>query len=148
MDELDPTRIESELRGKTLITYWYVIRRGSNPIGVRQVQRSLGFSSPSVALHHLEKLRELGLLKKNPTGEYVLVEEVKVGFLKFFVKFGRFMLPRYLFYAVLLTTMLVGYLVLYQQPFTIHNIVALLFGIIAAGILWYETVKVIRQAPF
>jgi len=148
VDELDPTRIESELRGKTLITYWYVIRRGSNPIGVRQVQRSLGFSSPSVALHHLEKLRELGLLKKNPTGEYVLVEEVKVGFLKFFVKFGRFMLPRYLFYAVLLTTMLVGYLVLYQQPFTIHNIVALLFGIIAAGILWYETVKVIRQAPF
>ncbi len=148
MDELDPRRIEAELRGKTLITYWYLIRQGSNSIGVRQVQRSLGFSSPSVALHHLEKLRELGLLKKNPSGDYILVEEVKVGFLKFFVKFGKFLFPRYLFYAVLLTTMLVGYVILYQQPFTVHNIVALVFGTIAAGILWYETVKVTRQAPF
>ena len=44
------------------------------PVGAREVQRDLGLSSPSVAWHHLEKLRELGLLRKNARGEYTLAK--------------------------------------------------------------------------
>ena len=46
--EDEKAKIEFELRGKTLKVYLYVLKQGK-PVGVREVQRELGFSSPSVA---------------------------------------------------------------------------------------------------
>jgi len=77
--------IESELKGVTLRVYWHILGSKKQVVGVRPVQRALGLSSPSVALHHLEKLRGLGLLEKDSTGEYHLIEQVKVGVLQNFV---------------------------------------------------------------
>ncbi|MDH5451049.1 MAG: hypothetical protein OEX77_09190, partial [Candidatus Bathyarchaeota archaeon] len=91
--------IESQLKGKTLQVYWYLLRSSNHSAGVREIQRSLRFSSPSIAVHHLQKLQNLGLVTKKGTGEYVLVEEVKVGLLRFFTRVGRFLVPRYLFYS-------------------------------------------------
>lgn len=141
--------LEAKLRGKTLQVYWYLLKAGSDrSFGVREVQRGLGFKSPSVALHHLEKLRELGLLSKTSTGEYMVAREVKVGFLKFFMRVGRFRFPRCLLYAVFTTTLLVAYLFLYPQTLSIHNLMALIFGLSTSAILWYETFKAFREAPF
>jgi len=148
MPEANMARLESELRGKTLLTYWHFLQQGDRPLGVREVQRALGFSSPSVAFHHLEKLHRLNLLNKSDTGEYTLVGEVKVGFIKLFVRVGRLMLPRYLFYAILVTTTLAAYVALYPQPLTVHNLMALIIGVLASGILWYETIRIMREAPF
>jgi hypothetical protein len=149
LTELDPAHIEAELRGKTRLVYWHFVRRGDDRIGVRGVQRALNFSSPSVASHHLEKLRRLGLLSKSSIGEYALVGEIKVGFLKLFVRLGRLVLPRYLFYAVMFSSMLVTYLLVYPQSLAnVHNAVALLFGALACLVLWYEAVQVYRAAPF
>ena len=53
--ESDRDRIEYELRGKTLKVYLFILKQ-RKPVGVREVQRELGFSSPSVAYHHIEKL--------------------------------------------------------------------------------------------
>ena len=86
--ELDPVLLESLLKGKTLIVYWYLLQQPSHTVGIREVQRSLGFSSPSIAVHHLEKRQDLGLVQKKVTGEYVLEEEVKVGILRFFTRMG------------------------------------------------------------
>ena len=147
MSDLDEKFIESELKGKTLYVYWHFLRHGGKPIGVRKIQRTLDFSSPSVAFHHLEKLRRLGVLEKKITGDYVLAQRVKVGVLKQFIGFGRLMLPRYLFYAVLFTTMFLAYLGTYPQTFTPHNFVALIFGLSSCLVLWYETVRVYRQVP-
>src|SRR3989442_784787 len=83
--------IESELKGVTLRVYWHILGSKKQVVGVRAVQRALGLSSPSVALHHLEKLRGLGLLEKDSTGEYHLVEQVKVGVLQNFVGVLGFM---------------------------------------------------------
>ncbi len=140
--------IESQLKGKTLQIYWYLLRDPSSKVGVREVQRSLNLSSPSVAAHHLDKLLSLGLVKKTLRGEYFVSQEVKVGLLKFFTRMGRFLVPRYLFYSLWLSTMLVIYLVLYQPTGSVHNIAALLFGIIANVILWFETVRLWREKPF
>ncbi len=148
MPEADVARLESELRGKTLLTYWHFLQQGERSLGAREVQRALGFSSPSVAFHHLEKLHRLNLLNKSATGEYTLAGEVKVGLLKLFVRVGRLMLPRYLFYAILVTTTLAAYVTLYPQPLTVHNLMALIIGALASSILWYETIRVIREAPF
>jgi hypothetical protein len=140
--------IESQLKGKTLRIYWYLLRSPSSRVGVREIQRSLGFSSPSVAAHHLEKLLSLGLIEKSMTGEYFLVQEVKVGLLRFFTRLGRFLVPRYLFYSLWLSTMFVIYLTLYWPSGCIHNIAAIIFGSSASFILWFETVRLWRAKPF
>src|SRR5213593_3204614 len=97
-------------------------------IGVRPIQRELGLSSPSVALHHLEKLRTLGLLDKGVTGDYRLVSQVKVGVLKNFVGLLGFLVPRYLFYSTMFTVMLVLYPLLYPPNLSVHNVMAFVFG--------------------
>jgi len=139
--------IESQLKGKTLLVYWFILRSPSSSVGVREIQRTLGFSSPSVAAHHLEKLLSLGLVEKTLTGEYVLTREVKVGVLKFFMRLGRFIIPRYLFYSVWFSTMLIVYLGLYGHSGGIHNIIAIIFGLAACTILWFETIRLWMEKP-
>lgn len=145
---LDSAVIESQLKGKTLLVYWHMLRSPDTAFGVREIQRSLGFSSPSVAAHHLDKLLSLGLVDRTGTGEYFLAQEVKVGLLRFFTRLGRFLVPRYLFYSVWFSTMLTIYIVLYGHTFSIHNIVALIFGSTASLVLWFETIRLWREKPF
>ena len=140
--------IESQLKGKTLRIYWYLLKSPNSRVGVREIQRSLGLSSPSVASHHLEKLLSLGLVEKSLTGEYFLVQKVKVGLLRFFTRLGRFLVPRYLFYSLWVSTMLFIYLTLYWPSGCIHNIAAIIFGSIASVILWFETIRLWRAKPF
>jgi len=144
----DLAQIESELRGKTLLVYWHMLRTPTSKTGVREIQRTLGFSSPSVASHHLEKLVSLGLVDKTMTGEYFLTQEVKVGLLRFFTRLGKFLIPRYLFYSVWFSTMLAVYLVLNAPTGSVHNVVAIVFGLLACFILWFETVRLWREKPF
>jgi len=140
--------IESELKGVTLRVYWHILGSRNQPIGVRPVQRALGLSSPSVALHHLEKLKGLGLLEKDSGGEYHLIEQVKVGVLQNFVGLFGVLLPRYLFYSTMFTVMLILYPILYKPDFSIHNLMALVFGISATAISWRETWRAWRLRPF
>ncbi len=147
-EKFDLAFLESELKGKTLLVYWHLVRSPDSRVGVREVQRELDFSSPSVAAYHLNKLLSLGLVEKTVTNDYLLVSEVKVGLLSLFTRLGRFLLPRYLFYSVWFTTMLVCYLIFYGQNFGVHNVVALIFGFSASGILWFETGRLWREKPF
>ncbi|MGD8546187.1 MAG: hypothetical protein PVH12_08450 [Candidatus Bathyarchaeota archaeon] len=147
-DGFDLAFLESELKGKTLLVYWYLVTSPGSRVGVREIQRKLGFSSPSVASYHLNRLVSLGLVEKTVTNDYMLISEVKVGLLRFFTRLGRFLLPRYLFYSVWFTTMLVCYLIFYGQNFGIHNVVALIFGFSASVILWFETMRLWREKPF
>jgi predicted DNA-binding transcriptional regulator len=145
--ELDPAFLESSLKGKTLRVYWYMIQQQTHTVGVREVQRALGFSSPSIAVHHLEKLQDLGLIQKKDTGDYVLEQEVKVGILRFFSRLGRFLVPRYLFYSVLFSTMLFTYLALCILGQTTPSFYAIVFGSIALIVFWVETVRLWRAKP-
>jgi len=140
--------IESKLKGNTLIVYWHLLRSPGSSVGVREIQRKLGFSSPSVAYHHLEKLCSLGLVKKSITGEYSLAEEVKVGVLRLFTRMGRFMVPRYLFYSVMFTTMLIVYTLMFWSVSSVHSLMVYVFGLIASGTFWYETYRIWRERPF
>jgi len=146
--EFDPAFLESMLKGKTLIVYWYMLQQPSHTVGVREVQRSLGFSSPSIAVHHLEKLHDLGLIQKNATSDYVLEEEVKVGILKFFTRMGRYLVPRYLFYSLLFSTMLASYLGLCFWVHIAPSFYATMFALTAAILFWLETFRLWRQKPF
>jgi hypothetical protein len=142
----DDIVIEAELKGKTMIVYMHLVRTNQASVGVREVQRDLGFSSPSVAAYHLNKLRELGLVKSE-RGDYSLVREVKIGVLRQFVTLGGLMLPRLLFYAVLVTTMLATYVLQFPMNLTRQNVTTLLMGVVPTVILWYETLKIWRGRP-
>ena len=114
-------------------------------MGVRETQRALSLSSASVALYHLEKLREIGAVEKDEMGQYSLKEKVQVGSLKMFLRIGHVILPRYLFYAVLMTTALgvyVGLEIAYGENFQAS---AVAFGLAGAAISWYECFRMWRE---
>ena len=75
--ELNEEKVASELRGNTLRVYWELLKSSNGVVGVRKVQRSLGFSSPALASYHLNKLEELGLVEKK-RGDYYLKREMRV----------------------------------------------------------------------
>jgi len=144
----EEVKLEYALRGKAWKVYWLLLKSG-RPLSVREVQRILGFSSPSVASHHLEQLRELGLVQKQHSdGNYVLVSEVKIGVLRHFVKLGRLLFPRYFFYAVFSTTCYIFYLLFLSPAFSRENVFILLFGAIVTAIFWYEAIRVWSLRPF
>jgi hypothetical protein len=137
--------IESVLKGNTLRVYWFLLQSPNGIVGARETQRALKFSSPALAVYHLDKLTELGLAEKT-NGEYRLVKAVNVGVLKQFVRFGAFMLPRHFLYATMFTTLLVFYLIQFKHV-DFYSIFALVLGLLATGIMWYETIKAWRQKP-
>jgi len=144
----DETKLEYALRGKTWKVYWILLKSG-RPMSVREVQRALHFSSPSVAQHHLEQLRELGLVgKQDIGGHYYLVSEVKIGVLRHFVKLGRLLFPRYFFYAVFSTAFYVAYLTMLLRSLTRENLFIIIFGAVVSAIFWYEAFRVSRLKPF
>jgi len=92
MSEASREQVEYALRGKTLTVYLYLLRHGK-AIGVREIQKALGFSSPSVAFHHLDKLVELGVVEKDQYERYVLAKKVDTGILHSFVSIGVSLSP-------------------------------------------------------
>jgi len=148
LDAEDEAKFEYVLRGKAWKVYWLLLKNG-RPMSVREVQRALHFSSPSVANHHLEQLRELGLVQKQHSdGNYSLISEVKIGVLRHFVKLGKLLFPRYFFYAVFSTTCYMIYLLLLRPAFAQENLFILLFGAIVSAIFWYEAIRVWSLKPF
>jgi len=82
----------------TLRVYLFLLKVGV--ASVRDVYRGAGLSSPSLALHHLEKLEELKLVRKDENGVYHVIAR-KFGVIRFFHKTGRWLLPRSFFYMIL-----------------------------------------------
>lgn len=51
------------LKGTTLEVYRFLLK-SRKPVGTRELQRAMNFSSSSVATYHLSKLEDAGLLKR------------------------------------------------------------------------------------
>jgi DNA-binding transcriptional ArsR family regulator len=144
----DTTDLEYALRGKAWKVYWLLLKTGE-PVSVREVQRALHFSSPSIANHHLEQLRDLGLVAKQEVGgHYVLVSEVKIGVLKHYVKLGKLLFPRFFFYALFSTVFYLAYILFLVTSFNRDNLFIITFGAIVCGIFWYEAYRIWGMRPF
>lgn len=120
----------------------------SGAVGVRQVQRGLRLSNPSLAQYHLNKLKELGLVREDG-GEYQVCSEVKVDALRGLLRIGTLLVPRFVFYAVFLT-LVGGYFVVASYPslagYPILG-VSYLLVLFAAAAFWFESVHSWRSAP-
>jgi hypothetical protein len=84
-----------ELEGNTLNVYAYIVH-AAKPVGTRDVTRGACLSSTSVAHRHLQKLEDLGLIEKNPYGDYILKEKTSING---YVWVGRNLVPRLMFYS-------------------------------------------------
>ena len=135
--------IEDQLKGKTLQIYMYMVKK-KEPVGVREVQRDLGFSSPSVANYHIGKLVELTLVSQDEYGRYYVVQKIQVGVLQAFVNIGGRAVPRLSFFAAFFTTMLAAYIALNYDDLDVYAIGFALAGIVA---FWFETIRVWVKRP-
>ena len=147
-DETQKVNLETVIKGTTLDVYFYLLRK-KDAAGVREIQRSLGLSSPSVSSYHLEKLENLEVVHKNRFGNYEISKKIDIGALKQFVMIGNYTLPRFLFYAIFISIVFGGYILLFLTfPLSIGEVFALIFGIFATLICWIETILSWRTRPF
>ena len=143
-DKEDTGKVERELKGKTLQVYVYMLKK-KEPVGVREIQRDLNFSSPSVANYHIEKLISLNVVSQDEYGRYFLSQKAQISVLESFVNVGGRTIPRMSFFAAFFTTLLVAYVVLNIHSINIH---AIGFAIAGAAAFWFETIRVWRRRLF
>jgi DNA-binding transcriptional ArsR family regulator len=128
------------LKGTTLEVYRFLLK-SRNPVGTRELQRAMNFSSSSVATYHLSKLEDAGLLKRETGGftvnKYLLENSVKI---------SRFLVPRYFFYTMFAVAVLLIELTV-LRPSVLYQ--AYVFSLVATSVivvfLAYETVKVWKR---
>ncbi|MHA2252585.1 MAG: hypothetical protein ACXAD7_19630 [Candidatus Kariarchaeaceae archaeon] len=83
-----------DIKGKTLEVYYYLVK---NPgyHGVREIQRSLEYSSPTLASYHLNILIDKEIIVKNEKGQYSLISDnIRLGLLEEHLKIVSFWVPR------------------------------------------------------
>ena len=128
------------LKGTTYRVYRFMLKEGK-PVGVSEIQRSLGLSSPSVAQYHIKKLLRLGLVKEELSGyvvDRVVIENV--------VRIRRTSIPVQSAYVAFFAVTL-GVLSLLLRPTSISSlyVFAVAINIAALGICLYEAVKTWRR---
>jgi len=131
---------EDVLRGLTLKVYHYVLRSG-HEVGIREVQRALKLSSPTLAVYHLEKLEQAGFLKKGAMG--YTVDKIYVRNL---VRLRNLLIPKYFFYAWFFSSAVILELTIFRPVIISREFVFAFLVTCAAAISYtYETAKTWRK---
>ncbi len=124
------------------VLIWLLGNRG--PAGPRDIARRLDLSSHSVAVYHLDKLIEHGLVERTPDGEYQVNPNADLGFLDNFLYVGYKAIPRNIVYASFITGLVVFYVVLGVVDYSVHSVFALTIGISAMVFFWAEVFRMWR----
>jgi DNA-binding transcriptional ArsR family regulator len=124
------------LRGLTLKVYRFILKN-DRPVGIREVQRALNLSSPTLALYHINKLEEAGLIRKQLDGyvaDRIILENL--------VRLRRVLVPRNSFYMMFFITSLIILAVFLRPPvLTREYVFSLAVVSIAVATSVFETVK-------
>jgi hypothetical protein len=132
----------ANIRGNTLRVYVYLLKSGASEL--REVQRSLGFSTPSLASYHLNRLVEAGYATQDAHGRYLVAQGATNDILDGYTKLGGVVVPQLLFFSVLFSVV-VGFFAFMALSYSAYVpfLVAASVAMILA--LWYETVRVWRR---
>jgi hypothetical protein len=140
----DVSDLEKEVAGEynTFRTYVYMLKAKGG--SVREVQRALGFSSPALATHHLQKLENFGLVTKDRYGSYHVVPK-SFGILKLFIVTGRWIVPRTVVVVAMFAVMTIGFLIYLPR----HENLMWAFIVSAVGLIVsiYQTLQSYRLLP-
>lgn len=130
------------IKGNTLKVYLYLVKNG--PCELRDVQRSVGLSTASLASYHLGRLVSSGYAKQDELGRYVATNESSAEILEGYSKIGTAIVPQLFFFTVLFTmlTVFFSFETLYAVGYAAYLVVVSL-AMVAA--LWYETLRLWRR---
>ena len=131
-----------DLTGNTLRTYLHVLKHG--PSTLSEIQLGLGFSSPSLASYHLNKLTEIGYITQDKPGTYIASKDVLGDVVVGYTKLGTVIVPQLSFFAILFS-ILIGFFSFeawFVPSFTSYFEVV---SVAAVVVLWYETFRLWRK---
>jgi len=131
-----------EITGNALRVYLYLVTHG--PSELREVQRGLGLSTPSLASYHLSRLVEAGYVTQDSESRYVAIREASTEILQEYSRVGTTLVPRLLFFSFLFTILIAffSYQALYSNGFTIYLVAT---SVAMVALLWYETLRLWRR---
>lgn len=146
----DKAQVDELLHGKALQIYWYLLSAGES--GIRDIQRSLGLSSPSLVHYQINKLVSQGLVQQNElTEKYYIAEPLKTGIFSFYIILGKKLIPRFMFYLSFLIMGLILYLfiIFSRNPFLFYleDFLFLSFNIVGIAFFSFEGYKVNQLRP-
>lgn len=131
---------DSALKGTTYKVYRYIVKQ-SRPVGISDVQKGLGLSSPSVSQYHIRKLLQVGLIREEQGG-YVIERMV----LENIVRIGRMSFPVQTGYVAFFGVALLITLVL-LRPVAVSS--SYMFGVLvdvaALAVSIWETRKSLKR---
>ncbi len=132
----------SSITGNTLRVYLYLLHAGECEL--RDVQRALGFTTPSLASYHLGKLISAGFVSQNSYGRYLVMKDSTSEILEGYVKLGTRIVPQLFFFAVLFSA-IVGFFGLMSLFYPQFVPLLVLTSLALVAVLWYETLRVWRR---
>jgi DNA-binding transcriptional ArsR family regulator len=131
-----------EMKGNTLKVYLYALKHGSCEL--REIQHALGFSSPSLASYHLNRLIDAGYMKQEDDGRYSVEKDASKDVIEGYSKLGTKLVPQ-LFFVALLFTILVGYFSFRTLLSPSFSLFLIAVSICCVGALWVETIRLWRK---
>ena len=132
-----------DLQGTTLRVYLHILRSGKERIGVRELMREMNMKTPSHAYYHLDKLVSMGLLEKK-YGDYYIVKNVKIDYLKGFVFIGSSLVPKFIFYSVFFLVILL-YSIVFPRVYELYWYITLVSSSIGFSVALYESLSSLRR---
>ena len=132
-----------QVYGKTWDVYLCILTSG-DPIGVRDIWRDLGLSSPSLAQYHVNKLLELRLIESTPQGKYVTNDEERLEALRSFLALRGMLIPRMVVYAALLSGVLASYILFWPWRGDFRDLVTVSVTLFSIAAFLFEAVKQYR----
>ena len=134
--------VSQEIKGNTLKVYLYLLKHG--PSELRDIQRGVGLSSPSLASYHLGKLSRAGFVTQNEYGIYSAVKEASDKVLEGYSKLGPAVVPQFFFFSLLFTILVVffSFATLVLSGFTPYLVVV---SVAMVLVFWYETLRLWRR---
>ncbi len=135
----DEAPVELLLGGQALRVYLELLL-SREPLGVRELQRRLGFKSPSSAKHHLDRLVRLGLVAKTVDGRYRAIES-RTSILSAYMMIAGSIVPRIIPIAAGLLAGIIAYVVV-SFPYTDWIPVGL--ALVGDLFLWFEGIRMFK----
>jgi len=136
-------KVSKQIYGKTWDVYLCILT-ATSPIGVREIWRALGLSSPSLAQYHVNKLLELKLIETTDEGKYVTNDEEQLEALRSFLTLRGMLIPRMVVYAALLSGILVSYVLFWPWRGDFRDLTVLVVCLFSVAAFSFEAFKQYR----
>lgn len=94
--------LNTKIKGKTLEIYYYM-KQVNSEVGIREITRTFGYSSPALAAYHLNRLVEFDLVTKTDDSRFKLSNtDYKIGKLSNYIQVGNFWFSQSLVFVSML----------------------------------------------